>query len=118
MTKNVATVEGLTLTALIERLCQVGYQLSCPDTGRVHGFTSAGQPSYLTSQEVADFLVEGNGVLLWGKPNESLYVSQIATKPRISCDGLTVQQEQVLQKLLTSQGIIYSLAHEDAAYEA
>ena len=118
MTKNVATVEGLTLAALIERLCQAGYQMSCPDTGRVHGFTSAGQLTYLTSQEVAGFLVEGNGVLLWDKPTESLYVSQIATKPRISCDGLTVEQEQSLQRLLTSHGIIYSIAHEDFAYEA
>jgi hypothetical protein len=118
MTKTVATVDGLTPAELVDKLCQFGYRLQCPDTDRVHGFTADGDLTYLAVPEVTAFLVEGNGALLWRGSDDSVYVSQIASKPRIVCDGLTVQQEQSLLRWLSSQGVIYALVPEDAAYEA
>ena len=118
MTKNVVTVERSTTKELIDAFSRRGYELKCPDTGHAHGFSSAGEIAYLSAEQIPTFLVEGNGILIWREPDQSLYISQILSKPRISCDGLTPQEEEELERMLSDMGITYYLSDENVAYES
>jgi len=119
MTKNVATVNKLTVNELIDKLGLLGYALAHPETGKAHGFTSDGDgPAFFTTDKTQEFLVDGNGVLLWRNPSDSLYLSLIAGTPKIFLDGLSSAEEQALCAALGSLGIDFSLAHQDSAYEA
>jgi hypothetical protein len=119
MTKNVATVNKLNASELIGQLELLGYALAHPETGKAHGFTSDGfGPVFITATNAQEFLVEGNGVLLWRSSSDSVYMSLIAGKPRICLDGLSSDQEQALCAALTWLGLDFSVAHEDSTYEA
>lgn len=118
MTKNVATIEAINLGELVIKLSGLGFELENPETGRIHGFTSLGDPMDLAAPDVAAFLVEGNGVLLWRGHTNSLYASVILGKPRIDFGGFTVTEEEALCSSLVKLGIRFSVAHEDLTYEA
>ena len=116
MTKNIATFEALTACGLISQLQLLGFGLQCPDTGCAIGFSSDGEgPLHLAADEVENFLVDGNGVLLWRGASESLYMSFFAGKPRIFFDGFTAVEEEAFCKALSESGVRFSVAHEDEA---
>jgi hypothetical protein len=117
MSKNVATIEAINLSELIAKLSEIGFELSNPETGRITGFTSFGDEINLIASDVAAFLIDGNGLLLWRGHAESLYASVSSGKPRIYFDGFTAMEEEALCSSLLQLGINFSVAHEDLADE-
>lgn len=119
MTKDIATVDGLSPTELTAKLEQLGFVLECPDTGSAVGFSSDGDgPLHLAIHGATDFLKEGNGILLWRGTAESFYLSMFAGRPRMHFDGFTSAEQEALCKELVDIGISFFVAHEDSAYEA
>lgn len=116
MTKNIATIKGINLSELVTKLKELGFELENPETGGILGWTSEGEID-LTDSNVAAYLVDGNGVLLWRGKSESLFASSSLGKPRIFFDGFTAAEEDALCNSLFQLGIQFSVAHEDE-YEA
>jgi hypothetical protein len=118
MPKNVATFDGTSIGELLTKLGTLGYEAICPDSGRAHGFTSKGEgPISLSSAEVPAFFAEGNGVVLWRGSLDSVYISLIKGKLRLNLDGLSALEQQQLFSSMQLVGLIFSIAHEDSAYE-
>ncbi|MBL0041641.1 MAG: hypothetical protein IPP28_11495 [Xanthomonadales bacterium] len=95
-----------------------GYELKHGETQLVHAFTRDGDFCEIEGSLALPFLSEGNGALLWRGKAESLFVSLVHGRPRISCDGLSVSEEDALLRELAQNGVLVSVAHEDEAYEA